>query len=438
MPDEQQLTERQTAGYRPPPPLWSTLFDMQRLPAWNYNWAEAMDGTPQVAFGVSVGHSPMYQSEVEVVCDDETVAQYAAEQWRTLWSRYAKRLLTYDRAGYGALEVIYKWDEETQELGIDAVCDFHPSDIKALTRDGQLMGVRVRSTRITKSETVDLYGPKFVWLKYDADYGRLYGRSLYRGAFEPWMEKTKSGGATDLRRLRFIKDSWIGDVARYPTKIERIPDGNGGFYEISGHDLIDQVITGRAAGGMMKLPSTRDDKGEYEYDYQAPQNISGATDILAYVDTLDWDIWKGLLVPREVIEAATSGSGFSGRTVPMVAFLAMRDVQLMDIVTSFKHVFDFLVEYKFGRKIPFTMRPKPLIEQFAENVGGTEAAGPLEAGQDRPMMNSLFGTPNDAQQFAIGEEPTIQEQANAIGMELGGHVRRSIREALKKNYLPSS
>ncbi len=440
MPDEAILTERQTAGYRPPPPMWSSLFDAQRLPPWNYQWAEAMEVTPQVSFGAAVGHSPLYQSEVEVTCDDKKVAEYISEQWRSMWGRFAKKIVSYDRAGFGALEVVYKWNDETQELSIDGICDFHPGDVKALTESGQLVGARIRSNRMSAGSSIDLVGPKFVWLKYDADYGRLFGRSLLRGAFEPWMEKYKSGGATDLRRLRFIKDSWIGDIGRYPMELVRIAMPDGTIREVSGHDLLQEMLSLRAAGGILMLPSQKDEAGNYIFDYTPPQAVAGATEILSYVESIDWEIWKGQLVPREVVEASTGGSGFSGRTVPMMAFLAIRDVQLMDIVTAFKHVFEFMVHHKYGKKIPFSMRPKPLIEQFAENVGGTQAGGQIGGADDsRPQDTaSLFGPSKDGMQFAIGEEPTVAELARNAAMELGWSARNQIAAALKKNSLPTS
>lgn len=433
MSDEQKLTEQQTMGYRPPPPLWSSLVDAGRLPRWSYQWAEAMEMTPQVRLGVSVGNAPLYQSEVEVICDDPEIGKYLAEQWRTLWSRSAKKILSYARAGYSGLEVVYEWDESKQELCIDSVYDFHPLDVKPLTENGAVAGVRVRNGKIKNA--VDLMGPKAVWLTYDADYGNLFGKSLYRGAFEPWWEKNKPSGACDLRRLKYLKDSWIGDVGRHPNRIERIPvEGSPGEYqEVSAHDILVQMLSQRAAGGIMVLPSTTDDKGKYEYDYSPPVSIQGGSDILAYTDALDVEIWKGLLVPREVIEAATTGSGFSGRSIPMMCFLSIRDIQLMGIVSSFRHVFEFLADYKAGRHVEFQMRPKPLAEQFTETTAGTQVGGPMGGEQSQQPAPQLAPSTSGFQ-FAIGDEPTITEAAAAAALELGASARRQIAAALKKNY----
>ena len=434
MPDEQKLTAHETMGYRPPPPLWSSLIDAGRLPRWSYQWAEAMEVTPQVALGVAVGNAPLFQSEVEVICEDAEVGEYLSEQWRTLWSRSAKKILSYARAGYGGLEVVYEYDEAKQELGIDSVFDFHPLDCKPLTQNGKVVGIRIRNNKI--DGVVNLTGPKYVWLAYASDYGNLFGRSMYRGAFEPWWEKNKPSGATDLRRLKYLKDSWIGDVGRYPNRIERIPrpGAPGEYDEVSAHDILAQMLSQRAAGGIMMLPSTVDpNTGKPEYDYTPPTSIAGGSDILAYADALDKEIWKGLLVPAEVIEAATTGSGFSGRSIPMLSFLSIRDIQLMDIVSSFRHVFEFLADYKAGRHIEFQMRPKPLAEQFADTTAGTQAGGPI-GGSQQPV-NMLSPEKHDTGlQFAIGDEPTITEAAAAAALELGASVRRQISAALKKNY----
>jgi hypothetical protein len=435
MVDESKLTEHQTQGYRPPPPYWSSLIDAQRLPLWSYQWAEAMELTPQVALGLAVGAAPLYQSEVEVICDNAEVTEFLQNEWRGMWSRDTKKILSYTKAGFGGLEVVYEWNEDKQRLELDCVYDFHPQDTKALTENGSVVGFSIRNNKV--KDTVRLLGPKAVWLTYNSSHGNLYGRSMLRGAFEPWWEKTKPAGASDLRRLKYLKDSWIGDVGRYPNKIEKVPLPDGSYEEVSAHDLLQQMLSQRAAGGIMMLPSDKDPTGgHYLYDYSPPVSITGGADILAYLDNLDTEIWKGLLVPKEVIEAAKTGSGFSGRSIPMMSFLTIRDIQLMDIVSSFRHVFEFLVEYNWG-KVAFEMRPKPLAEQFAETTAGTSMAGEAIGGgqQANPLQPSK---PSEGFLFAIGDESSIENQAAEVALELGLSARRQIQAALKKNYPLSS
>jgi hypothetical protein len=136
-------------------------------------------------------------------------------------------------------------------------------------------------------------------------------------------------GRRSGRSMRMIKDAYIGDVVWYPPdrRFER-PDGS----TITYRDLAREIVESRASGGAITLPLILDSGGRKLLDYPPPQGVAGYTQIFKWKSDLDLEIWKALEVPPEIIQASTSGSGFSGRWIPFAVALSAVHQELAELI----------------------------------------------------------------------------------------------------------
>jgi hypothetical protein len=358
-----------TLGYDPPPQVANTY--LQKLPAWFVETADAMLADHQVAFGLAISNAPLLSGQVDVTGGAGGVDAFVADQWAKIWA-CAPKLLRAKTYGWAGFEVMYRVVNGYPEFC--HVRDFGPRDAVPLLRKGQMIGVRFKRLRnVNGKETtgqVDLPPPKSLWLSYDAKYGSNFGRSHLLGAYPAWWEKVMDGGAVDLRRLRMIKDAWIGDVIQYPMgENVQLPDGTTRSWS----DIMTEIIQLRASGGLMALPMLYDGNGKEMIRYSAPTPVSGATQIMDWIHDLDWDIFDGLMVPREVVEAAASGSGFSGRSIPFVTYLSIRDTEFADFVRQIdQQIIRRLVALRWGNAMAnyYTIKPVPLLKTVGDLMGG--------------------------------------------------------------------
>lgn len=401
-----------TAGYNPGPSMLWWAYTNKR-PPWNYYYADVMLLDPQVWFGVNIGNGPLLSAKVTVKpgsklaarSDAAEIQEFIAQQWQRIWSTSAAQILRCKHYGFMAYEVVYKTVDDRIEF--DYLRDFHPFDVGELKlAGGGRVGVRIHNIQRPGGGSVDLIGPKGLWITYDDEFCRTWGRALLQRAYAPWYDKNSDGGAFDLRRLRNFKDAWIGDLIRYPLKQIRTP--NGQF--VSGRDLAREIGENRASGVPIFLPSTRDQSGNYEWDYSPPQGVAGDSGIPQWIGDLDWDILDGLLVPREVVEASQTGSGFSGRSVPLVGFLSIRDLEFGGYVRQIKgQSLKPLARANYGLDADdFDLVPTPLVETTGELMGGMGQPDSRNAGGD------------GAGQDGKGQEAGGVEKASGIGRQASG------------------
>jgi hypothetical protein len=93
---------------------------------------------------------------------------------------------------------------------------------------------------------------------------------------------------------------------------------------------------------------------------------------MEWIHDLDWDIFDGLFIPREIVEAAASGSGYSGRSIPFMAYVSIRDVEFKDNVRQINdQILKPLVIMNMGRKAAasYEIEPVPLLDTVGELMG---------------------------------------------------------------------
>lgn len=418
----------------------SQFHNFDERPPFSLVAAELMTFDPKVTIALGVRDGLLMNAEVDIVDGRPEVMDFVRDQWDAIWECEADRLLKTKVFGYAGFEVMYRPGQGrwSNKVVFKSLRDFHPRDVRPLVRDSDIMGVSVRNVKrrsdnarlLPASSHADgkiaVWRPKSLWLTFGSKYGSLFGESLLEHAYAPWHEKTMKGGAIKLRQLRMIKDAWMGHVIRYPNEVIRdARTGEPITWRDIARDLVENAMSGAAVG----LPSQQDDNGNYRWDIVPPTSVDGATQIFEYAHELDREILEGCQMPSEVLEAMSSGSGFSGRSIPFVALLAILQGEFQRYVQAIDdQVLRELVRLNFGVEPRYQIKPKKLIETVGKLMGGTEDSGSDE-GSSPPQATTTpnFGlgarAPQDSQQLAGQNQPMATRSTN--GSSANGAASRN-------------
>lgn len=357
----------------------------QKRPPFSLAWADLMRIDHQVKFGMCVRNGPLYSMEVEVDSPRPDVKEFVERQWKRLWSQEAEKLLRDQCYGYLGYEVMYRYADG--EYQFDRLIDRHPMDTRPLTLKNKYVGTSFHNVRDSNLSQRQLFGPAALWLTYDAEHGSLFGNAILESPFDPWYEKTMESGAKRMRQLRMVKDAYIGDVIYYDENSSWVTPAGTTY---TGRDLAIETGENRSSGGMLALPMRIAADGSMVklVEYSPPTSVQGSGDIFDWVRDLDWDILDGLEIPKEVIEASETGSGYSGRVVPNQKFLAGLNPKCASRVRQAKEqIMVPLVAANLGADAAdeFDIKPVPLEKMIAE---GGESGGPKQPppapGRDGP------------------------------------------------------
>lgn len=372
-------------GYRHGPANMLGTFTLDKLPPFTLFTADTMLRDPQVKFGLTIRNGGLLQGEVEIKGDNQQEVAFVQRQWDRIWNSHAGLLLRAKRWGYAPFEVTFKPESGkfNKWVGVKDLHFFHPRDARLLVRGGEHAGIRVNRLRDVGQEKILM--PSALWVTHQADTGNRYGMSINFDAYSPWWEKWMERGAKDVLRLRMIKDAYSGDVFKVPMELVEDKDGN----QIPYMDLIREAIEARLAGSPLFLPNLTDENGNSLIEYTPPSDNGRPDGILEWAERLDWDIWKGQGVVREVVEAATSGSGYSGRSIPMTTFLTALGEELKEVVHCVdRDVLRPLTHINTGREPSYEIYPKSLVETFADDMGNSGMGGESMGGTQSQQRGS--------------------------------------------------
>jgi hypothetical protein len=352
-----------TATYRQPPPA-SAAVRIDELPPFNLRVADLMRFDPQIRIGLGARNGLLMGAQVDVRGGDPTIASWVQTQWDRVWASSSHQLLRTKLYGFLPCEVMYREATAGPFAGaieFDYLKDRHPRDARLLVNDGQPVGF---SLKCGNARPVRVLAPKALVCTFNSEFGDAYGTALLERAYPPWHEKWMEGGAKKTLRLRMIKDAYIGDIFWYPIdKTVQLPSGE----TTSWRDIAREMVEARLSGGAMTLPLMFDREGNKLIDYSPPQDTGGATPIFQWKHDIDIEIFKALEVPPEVIEASTSGSGFSGRSIPFMIALSAVELELAELVQAVdRDILRPLAQLNFGLQPQYTICPRSLVETFSQ------------------------------------------------------------------------
>ncbi len=366
-----------------------TALRIDELPPFTLHIAELMRFDPQVRIGLGARNGLLMAAEVEVTGPDAAVGAWVQHQWDALWNGSAHQLLRAKLYGFLPFEVVYRVARSGSFAGmleVERLIDRRPSDVRLLVRGDEIAGFESRSRlpggtshqngssigdSRSGSASRTYLAPAALVCTFDAECANPYGCALLARAYPAWFEKWMPGGAKRTLRLRMVKDAYIGDILWYPAnQFVQMADGK----QISWRDLAREVVESRTSGGAMTLPLVRDSLGNKLIEYTPPQGVPGHTQIFTWKRDLDLEIWKALEVPPEIIQASSSGSGYSGRWIPFAVALSAVHQELVELVQCIdRDILRPIAQLNFGRVPEYDIRPRSLVERYAQMFGRPEA-----------------------------------------------------------------
>lgn len=319
--------------------------------------------------------SPEADTGLPICPQDDKVGRFVKEQCERFWDRGVPQLQHADEYGWIGSEQIY--DKNDGILKWDGCVTFRPLDTYLLTQDFKPVGVRVKNVQGT-SAPIDLWmagvnvPAKGLWYPHNPRYNSHYGRSQLYSAWRPWRRLAYKDGLETVIDGALYRLGYQGPLARAPDEDLQGPSPGAANTSMDSQgrprrfarDIMRQIVEQYKAGGSVVLPSKRDAAGNYVYDLILPTStLQGIDGLLNAAKALRDQITAGIGVPPELIQAADSGSGYSGRRIPLEAFLAnqqhIADALLRLFVTQ---VLRQLVRYNFGDGIRFNVQVKSLIK----------------------------------------------------------------------------
>lgn len=445
---EALIEKEPTAGYAGQPQTRLFGADLDDIPLFTLWRARQMLRDPVVSFGLAARNALLSAAEIEVTSKTAGVKEYIGRLFSAIWEKHSPRIGETKQWGYGGFQLLFK--ENAGILEIEGLKDFDPYDIRAEELEGKICGFTVKANagRYAAGDAQPgakkLYAPRALWTTYKSRAQNAYGESMLRNAYSPWYEKWMNHGAKRVIRQRMIKDAYRGDMIRFPMDRKVIlPNGD----EMSWKSVAQEVVENIMAGGTLVLPKVLDRDGRDLVDYTQAKDTGNPEAIWRWNEEVNRDIWYGLETPKEIIEAASSGSGYSGRSIPFVIALSMAAVEFAEYLKCFdRDVFRPLVALQFGLNVQYDVKPKDLIESFAKKLGGSQMGGasvggnaqeppPPPAGQPaRPPQ--IPSGPNDngqqPQQFSepaqFAEGPTPDPFADLALQNAAEYIAKVLRE----------
>lgn len=367
-----------TAGYTPRV-FGPSVHQFRKQGPWTWEKVEEMRTDPQVQFGLWVLSAPVANARWEVKARDERVAAFVDSQIKRVWQHDLPKILDgmfcYGSAGG---EVVHFENGDTGWWEVDGLRDIHLMDLRLKQSAGKITRVVVQSVKGT-SEGVSLYAPRYWWVAEGARFGAHYGKSRLYNAWEPYWEKRGPKGAIDSRRQWFFKWAYQGGTMRHPDGYEDLGNGSVKSYQDTARQLVELF----EAGGIFIFSNAKDpETGEFLWSYEHAKMADGAADIREYPKDLDEEILTALGIPGEIVKAASTGSGWSGRRVPFLTFLVSLDKVVDAILQAVeRQVLRPLVDINFGEGVGFKIEPVSLVQLLNEGGQGNPPGGQQPPGQ---------------------------------------------------------
>ena len=354
-----------TPGYRPPQSFSSWLSWMPGLPPFSMQVVESMRRDYQVKLAMAMKVVPVMKPQFMLAGDPEVV-EFIKTELRSIWTSCITDIteaMWYTRFGS---EMVYKRADDGL-IRFSRMLPYHPRDFNILTRNNEIAGLKVIASNNSAeidtsnpetfadnacSEQADkavLFAPKCFVYVHGRKFGSYEGMSELDGAFQPWMEKNREGGAISSRSLWFYKCAFDSGIIKHPSGVWVDPNNNQ--IQVPYRDIALKVGESIRNGATIAIESTRDADGNPSWDYLRAQANTGGEMLLNLIDHLDGKINKGVGIPDDVIEQVSATGSYAGRTIPFIAFLEAGTPTVRSIVGELvRQVLVPLAQINFGEK----------------------------------------------------------------------------------------
>lgn len=346
-----------------------------------------------------------YHFPYSVEADSEDVEKYIIDQLHRFWEFGLAKALTALEWGHSGSEVAYKRGHDGK-IHFDKLYLNTDYNLQVVTKNRGIIGY----IRNNDKKTYVPIGKGF-WHVHGRERHQYYGESALKGAHIPWHETWTLGGARDIRRTWFFKNSYDGGQLYYPEGSYQDANGNKVPYE----ELAMQLLELKRSGSSMAFPSKMQGVGtnKREWEYEPPKAAQTPQGMEEYIQALRDEELEGLGIPPEVVQTKGSdGIGSStGRMVPLMAFIASLTPIGANVIGDFSQQilpillkeYGYKGEYKIRRIVPKTYEA-PYDYKNQEPLDADQQFGKKNDGSDPPGS----GTPGPNKDPKPAQEKTVQ------------------------------
>ncbi len=391
-----------TRAYRPALRFTAdTLLD--ELPFFRLWFAQLMERDTSCLLGIELRNAVLSIADVEITGDRPEVVEYVQRQWDILWGKFWHVFAETKKWGFLGTRIEYE-DGPDELPEVSHVKDFFYRDARPLIQEGRPAGMQLRRLKVN----ADLWNPRGAWFTYQARHGLLYGESIYRNAFGEWWELHMDGGALKVRQKRMIADACRGDSVWAPTNTS-FKDDEGNVTPVM--EIVRANIENVQSGGTYVWPSDKFADGSDMFRLEFAHDLGDPVAIFKWNDDLNEKILMALGILPEVVKAQATGSGFSGRSIPLMMTIQSVQREFQELVVEIdRQILRPLAILVFGGEPGYLITPTKLLEEFTEDVaaGMTPGQGGGLAGGMSPGGQPTNGQPQQFAEFVEAEHPRGQ------------------------------
>ena len=402
---EADLSATLSTGYKPNLPIY--YFREEYFNPFSfYLDLEAMLRHDSVLMPLANVKSAAAQAQISVDASSSTVAKFVIAEWERFKQGYLVKVQdnSYPYGWMGA-EVVY--DVEQGKRVQSGFKDFASRDVQPLVRDGSVVGVQVRNV---PTGTLWLSGSdrgipaKGFWYAHQAVNGRHYGISQIQGAWKPWRRLTGRDGVEeqeDIATYRYATGTVVIGFPPEDTKATNQAPSYSSSGRTSSQQRALEMGENIKAGGNIALPTStypNTNNPKWTYTVEAAQTNIG--ELLEFDEALYKKISKAIGWSPELSEASETGSGYSGRQIPLEAFLNTQQSVAQSIVQAwFEQICRPLIWWNFGKRAWARVTVVSLLDTYRKQ-------GTPQAAQPQPdAAQQTSAGPEQAEPDAQGHVP---------------------------------
>ena len=399
-------------------PYWMMVYDIP-----------AMLAHPRVLFPFIWYKAGIANVRFTPKASSSEVGEFALAELTNFWERsLAPAQQVYD---YGWLGAEAMYHEVKGLLRYHSMHAFFPLDVWAVTKGKSYRGLNVQNVLGWNVPSplggkAFLWGPskrwpaKALWFTHNRQYDRFYGRSQLYGGWRPFRRLATRDGGEEVADLAFHRFGVGGYTMYYPPAAFQQTTGQGANYD-AGREKSREFVETAKAGASLAIPNTRDEKGNRLWEVQYPQHVLDVTPLLGYCSELHKEISCGIGIPPELLEAANTGSGYSGRMIPMIGYFATQIQNARNFVHAFcVQALTGLLHMNFGPEASCEIKvdlvvpeeltgvPPPGSQSPGVGPGGAPGAAPDQGGGAAPADAATQAMPGGAGDQHGGAVPALE------------------------------
>lgn len=358
--------------YRPQLPIYSAR-GSEVLSNYFFADVEVMRMDDSVRLPLSYVMGPLYYAEWVVEANSRAVAVFVAKmlQW---WWQHALPAIAQEGYTYGWAATELDYTEENSLLVFNSARTFSPRDCFPLihNKTRRPVGIRVTGSLGGHKDLWawrDKYPNKGFWYTHQPRYGLLVGESQIRPAWRPWRRLCGVDGVQEIQDMATYKHGVGVTIVKHPNERERAEDSANPRYARDGwvhtHDVARAIVQNSRSGGALTLSSETwgTPGGGPKWDYSVESFNANIEQLGQHDDRLSRRCSRAIGVPPELFEAAQTGSGYSGRAIPLQGFLVGQQVTLNHLTALvLKNAILPLARWNYGGQSWAKAMPKPLLE----------------------------------------------------------------------------